>query len=157
MSIERKVTIITGASQASTSRQRNPAAGPTNPVYRELNGTQTGSPRQHSRQNLLPRMRRRGVRPRITTIRLRKEIPVVSSVRCAEPTSSWPAERCEVPAVVGGAAPVSALTLRWALAVPATVARAGDRAARRFLNFFAASIANDNIRIAYYRAVCCMR
>lgn len=34
------------------------------------------------------------------------------------------------------------------------VANAGDRAARRFLEFFAASIANDNTRMAYYRAVC---
>jgi integrase len=31
---------------------------------------------------------------------------------------------------------------------------AGDRAARRFLEFFAASIANDNTRLAYYWAVC---
>ena len=34
------------------------------------------------------------------------------------------------------------------------VASAGDRAARRFLEFFAASIENDNTRMAYYRAVC---
>jgi site-specific recombinase XerD len=34
------------------------------------------------------------------------------------------------------------------------IAEAGDRAARRFLDFFAASIENDNTRIAYYRAVC---
>jgi site-specific recombinase XerD len=34
------------------------------------------------------------------------------------------------------------------------IADAGDRAARRFLNFFAASIENDNTRMAYYRAVC---
>ncbi len=34
------------------------------------------------------------------------------------------------------------------------VANAGDRAARRFLDFFAASIENDNTRMAYYRAVC---
>jgi hypothetical protein len=30
------------------------------------------------------------------------------------------------------------------------VAEAGDRAARCFLDFFAASIENDNTRLAYY-------
>ena len=30
----------------------------------------------------------------------------------------------------------------------------GDHASRRFLDFFAASIENDNTRMAYYRAVC---
>ena len=34
------------------------------------------------------------------------------------------------------------------------IAEAGDRAAKRFLDFFAASIENDNTRLAYYRAVC---
>jgi site-specific recombinase XerD len=34
------------------------------------------------------------------------------------------------------------------------VATAGERAARRFLEFFAASIENDNTRMAYYRAAC---
>jgi site-specific recombinase XerD len=34
------------------------------------------------------------------------------------------------------------------------IADAGDRAARRFLDFFAASIENDNTRMAYYRAAC---
>lgn len=34
------------------------------------------------------------------------------------------------------------------------IPEAGDRAARRFLDFFAASIENDNTRLAYYRAVC---
>src|SRR5262245_51878574 len=34
------------------------------------------------------------------------------------------------------------------------IAEAGDRAARRFLDFFAASIENDNHRMAYYRDVC---
>ena len=38
--------------------------------------------------------------------------------------------------------------------VPAMIAEAGDRAARRFLEFFAASIENDNTRMAYYRAAC---
>src|SRR5271170_6411436 len=34
------------------------------------------------------------------------------------------------------------------------IANAGDHAARRFLEFFAASIGNENTRMAYYRAVC---
>jgi hypothetical protein len=34
------------------------------------------------------------------------------------------------------------------------VANAGSRAAKRFLDFFAASIENDNTRMAHYRAVC---
>jgi site-specific recombinase XerD len=37
--------------------------------------------------------------------------------------------------------------------VPAAVAGAGDTAARRFLEFFAATIRNKNTRMAYYRAV----
>ena len=38
--------------------------------------------------------------------------------------------------------------------VPAAIAAAGERAARRFLEFFAATIRNRNTREAYYRAVC---
>jgi site-specific recombinase XerD len=64
------------------------------------------------------------------------------------------AERENLPAVVGTTALVSGSTLQSALAVPVMVANAGDRAARRFLEFFAASIENDNTRMAYYRAVC---
>src|SRR5689334_4669232 len=37
--------------------------------------------------------------------------------------------------------------------VPALVADAGEHAARRFLEFFAATIRNRNTRIAYYNAV----
>src|SRR5271165_5162067 len=37
-------------------------------------------------------------------------------------------------------------------AVPAVIADAGDHAARRFLEFFAATIRNRNTRMAYYRA-----
>lgn len=37
--------------------------------------------------------------------------------------------------------------------VPALVADAGEQAARRFLEFFAATIRNKNTRMAYYRAV----
>src|SRR3954463_14110699 len=38
--------------------------------------------------------------------------------------------------------------------VPAAIAAAGDHAARRFLEFFAATIRNKNTRMAYYRAAC---
>jgi integrase/recombinase XerD len=44
-------------------------------------------------------------------------------------------------------------SVRSAMAVPAIVADAGDTAARRFLEFFAATIRNKNTRMAYYRAV----
>ena len=37
--------------------------------------------------------------------------------------------------------------------VPTLIADAGDHAARRFLEFFAATIRNKNTRMAYYRAV----
>ena len=36
--------------------------------------------------------------------------------------------------------------------VPRVIAAAGDQAARRFLEFFAATIRNKNTRMAYYRA-----
>ena len=45
-------------------------------------------------------------------------------------------------------------TLRVSLAVPMMIAGAGDRASKRFLDFFVASIDNDNTATAYYRAVC---
>ena len=63
-------------------------------------------------------------------------------------------DRDNVPAVVDSSPPVTTSTLRSSLAVPAMVANAGNRAAKRFLDFFAASIENDNTRMAYYRAVC---
>ena len=63
-------------------------------------------------------------------------------------------DRSGLPAVVEHGAPVTASTLRSTLVVPAMIAEAGDRAARRFLDFFAASIENDNTRMAYYRAAC---
>jgi site-specific recombinase XerD len=44
-------------------------------------------------------------------------------------------------------------SVRSRMAVPAIVAAAGDNAARRFLEFFAATIRNKNTRMAYYRAV----
>jgi integrase/recombinase XerD len=45
-------------------------------------------------------------------------------------------------------------TLASAIVVPAIMAEAGDRAAKRFLEFFAATIRNKNTRMAYYRACC---
>src|ERR1700730_9484844 len=59
-----------------------------------------------------------------------------------------------MPAVVETGAPVATSTIESSLVVPAMIADAGDRASRRFLDFFAASIGNDNTRMAYYRAVC---
>jgi integrase/recombinase XerD len=44
--------------------------------------------------------------------------------------------------------------LHGAVVVPAMIADAGDHAARRFLEFFAANIRNKNTSMAYYRAVC---
>ena len=64
------------------------------------------------------------------------------------------AERSNLPAVVEACAPVTTSTLVSSLAVPAIIAGAGERASTRFLEFFAASIENDNTRMAYYRAVC---
>ena len=40
------------------------------------------------------------------------------------------------------------------IVVPRVIAAAGDKAARRFLEFFAATIRNKNTRMAYYRACC---
>src|SRR5215510_7353360 len=44
-------------------------------------------------------------------------------------------------------------TTTGSLVVPTMIADAGDHAARRFLEFFAATIRNKNTRMAYYRAV----
>jgi integrase/recombinase XerD len=51
-------------------------------------------------------------------------------------------------------APRISATVASAIAVPAMVASAGDHAAERFLEFFAATIRNKNTRMAYYRAAC---
>ena len=59
-------------------------------------------------------------------------------------------DRRDLPAVIE----TPASMLCSSLVVPAIIANAGDRAARRFLGFFAASIENDNTRMAYHRAVC---
>ncbi len=64
------------------------------------------------------------------------------------------AERRNLPAVVEAATPVKASSLRSSLAVPAAIAGAGDHAARRFIEFFAATIRNKNTRLAYYHAAC---
>jgi len=45
-----------------------------------------------------------------------------------------------------------ALTTRDGIVVPRLIAEAGDQAARRFLEFFAAPIRNKNTRQAYYHA-----
>src|SRR5271167_1148214 len=63
-------------------------------------------------------------------------------------------EHRNVPAVVEAAAPVKAAALRSTIAVPAVIAGAGDHAARRFIEFFAATIRYKNTRMAYYRAAC---
>ncbi|MGH6796536.1 MAG: hypothetical protein ACREDH_15375 [Methylocella sp.] len=54
-------------------------------------------------------------------------------------------------ATIKGSKPVG--SGRSAMLVPAIVAGAGDNAARRFLEFFAATIRNKNTLMAYYRAV----
>ena len=64
------------------------------------------------------------------------------------------ADRGQLPAVIDTTGAITRPTLRSSLAVPAMIANAGNRAAKRFLEFFAASIENDNTRMAYYRAVC---
>ena len=64
------------------------------------------------------------------------------------------AERSNLPAVIEAPAAVKAKSLRSTLAVPAVIAGAGDHAARRFIEFFAATIRNKNTRMAYYRAAC---
>jgi site-specific recombinase XerD len=51
-------------------------------------------------------------------------------------------------------APRISASVAASIVVPAIVADAGDAAARRFLEFFAATIRNKNTRMAYYRAVC---
>ena len=54
------------------------------------------------------------------------------------------AVRRNLPAVVEAAAPVKASLMRSTLAVPAVITGAGDHAARRFIEFFAATIRNKN-------------
>lgn len=47
-----------------------------------------------------------------------------------------------------------AVATRDGILVPRVIADAGDQAARRFLEFFAVTIRNKNIHMAYYRACC---
>jgi hypothetical protein len=63
-------------------------------------------------------------------------------------------DRAGVPAVVEATAAMRPPTMHSSLAVPVAIANAGDQAARRFLEFFAATIRNKNTRLAYYRAAC---
>src|SRR5271155_1932632 len=49
---------------------------------------------------------------------------------------------------------LSVISPASALVLPALIGDAGEQAARRFLEFFAATIRNKNTREAYYRAVC---
>jgi hypothetical protein len=62
------------------------------------------------------------------------------------------AERHNVPAVVETSAPVTTSTLHSSLAVPAMIAEAGDRASRRFLDFFAAKFRAGEMVGDYRRA-----
>ena len=50
--------------------------------------------------------------------------------------------------------PLTLVVARDGVVVPRVIADAGDQAARRFLEFFAATIRNKNTRMAYYRACC---
>ena len=56
-------------------------------------------------------------------------------------------DRAQLPAVVDTAGAVTRPRLHSSLALPSMVANAGERASRRFLDFFAASIENDNTRV----------
>jgi site-specific recombinase XerC len=49
--------------------------------------------------------------------------------------------------------PLKSVAGRHGMLVPRLIAEAGDQAAKRFLEFFAATIRNKNTRQAYYRAV----
>ena len=53
-----------------------------------------------------------------------------------------------------GAFEGAAVSISGSVVIPAAIAAAGAKAARRFLEFFAATIRNRNTREAYYRAAC---
>ena len=60
---------------------------------------------------------------------------------------------CESKALVPAESrPLTTVAGRAGMLVPRVIAAAGDKAARRFLEFFAATIRNKNTRMAYYRA-----
>jgi hypothetical protein len=63
-------------------------------------------------------------------------------------------ERRNLPAAIDAPAPVTTPKLQSSVSVPMMIASAGDHAARRFLEFFAAQIRNKNTRMAYHRATC---
>jgi len=48
--------------------------------------------------------------------------------------------------------PLTGVAGHHGVVVPRVIAAAGDKAARRFLEFFAATIRNKNTRTAYYHA-----
>ncbi|MGO9720221.1 MAG: hypothetical protein ACLPOA_06455 [Methylocella sp.] len=48
--------------------------------------------------------------------------------------------------------PLTGVASHASIVVPRVIAEAGDQAARRFLEFFAATIRNKNTRQAYYHA-----
>ncbi len=50
--------------------------------------------------------------------------------------------------------PRTAVSISGSVVIPAAIADAGEKAIRRFLEFFAATIRNRNTREAYYRAAC---
>jgi len=55
--------------------------------------------------------------------------------------------------VAAESGPLRTVADRGGMLVPRVIADAGEQAARRFLEFFAATIRNENTRHAYYRAV----
>ena len=67
------------------------------------------------------------------------------SDQTSEPTN----QLTVVPAAM---APRLSVTIAASILVPAIIADAGDAAARRYLEFFAATIRNKNTRIAYLHA-----
>jgi len=56
--------------------------------------------------------------------------------------------------LVSAKASNTAVALSGNVVIPTAIAGAGDKAVRRFLEFFAATIRNRNTREAYYRAAC---
>jgi site-specific recombinase XerD len=69
-------------------------------------------------------------------------------------SESEPKSGRQLTVVPSAKAPRISASVAASIIVPAIVADAGDHAARRFLEFFAATIRNKNTRMAYYRAVC---
>ena len=64
-----------------------------------------------------------------------------------------PDQTRQLTVVPAARAPRISATVAASIVVPAIVADAGDQAARRFLEFFAATIRNKNTRLAYLHAV----